>query len=137
MIFLGGHHATHYGPLTFWMDLWCMCGFVTSCISLLENTGSLIYADLPNVDTFHSTVFLEIIFVNITNWVHQKNLSVEASSQAHGGSNKFSKTLYFTWKFEISSLPTNTLSCFPLCDRLTLFIFKENTLPNTQVWQIT
>ena len=122
----GGHHSTHYSPLTFWIDLWCMRGFVTSCISHLENMVYwLIYADLPNVDTFHFNNSFKIIFVSITNRVHQKNLSEERSSQAHSGRNKFSKTLSFIWELEFLSLPTNTLSCFPWCDRLTLFISKK------------
>ena len=30
-----------------------MQDFIMSCIGHLENTGSMSYADLPNVDTFH------------------------------------------------------------------------------------
>lgn len=41
------------------MDLLPICDFVTSCISHLENTDSLRYVDLPNVDTFHYTIFLK------------------------------------------------------------------------------
>ena len=37
--------------LVLWMDLLSMCAFVTSCIAQLENTGSLHYAELPNIDT--------------------------------------------------------------------------------------
>lgn len=41
------------------------------------------------------------MFVNITNQMNQKTLSEEKSSQAHGGRNKFSKTLSFTWGLEL------------------------------------
>lgn len=57
--------------------------------------------------------------------MNQKTLSEEKSSQAHGGRNKFSKTLEFHLRAWTLSLPTNTLSCFPRCDRLTLFISKK------------
>lgn len=48
-----------------------MHDFVTSCISLLENTGSLMYADFPNVDTFHLTTFLKITFISITKYIRK------------------------------------------------------------------
>ena len=32
----GGHHSTHGRPLSFWIDPWCLPGFVTSCVSHLE-----------------------------------------------------------------------------------------------------
>lgn len=40
---------------TFWMDVLPTHKFVTSCIGDLENTGSVSYEALPNVDTFHYT----------------------------------------------------------------------------------
>ena len=38
------------------MHLLPMPGLKTSCPEHLENTGSLSYLDLPNVDTFHYTI---------------------------------------------------------------------------------
>ena len=38
------------------MGLLIMYDFVTSTIGHLENIGSLSYAELPSVDTFHYTV---------------------------------------------------------------------------------
>ena len=39
--------------LELWMDLLVLHYFVMSCIGRLENSCSLSYAYLPNVDTFH------------------------------------------------------------------------------------
>ena len=42
-----------------------MADFLTSYIGHVENTGSLSYADLPNVDTFHYAIQKNHIF-NVT-----------------------------------------------------------------------
>ena len=41
------------------------------------------------------------------------------------GGCKFSKILIFHFKVQILSLATETISCFPWSNRLTLFIFEE------------
>lgn len=45
--------------LVVWMDLLPIHDFIASCISHLENTGSLDYVDLPNVDIFLYTILFK------------------------------------------------------------------------------
>lgn len=40
-----------------------MCDFLTSCIDYLENTGSLSYADHPNINTLQYTISKVLIFL--------------------------------------------------------------------------
>ena len=54
------------------MDLLPIHDFVTSCISHFKNIGSLSYANITNVDTFHYTIFQKITFVNITSSLIRK-----------------------------------------------------------------
>ena len=89
------------------MGFLLMRNFTSPCFGHLQTIGSLSYADLvKNVDIFYHTVS-NITFVNIsTNSIRQD----------------FSN---FYLKAQILSLATNTDSCFPWSDSLTLFIFEK------------
>lgn len=99
-----------------------MHSFVSLCISHLESIGSLIYAEIPNVDTFNLTTFLKKSHLLISPTEHIRKIFQwrEAVKQK-----QFFQNSKFLLRARVLSLPTNTLSCFPWCDWLTLSVFKK------------
>lgn len=63
--------------------------------SLLENIGSLGYADLPNVGSFHDTISKKISFVIITTNLIGKFLKDQEAVKLMVARNKFSKIQIF------------------------------------------
>lgn len=95
---------------------------VTSCTGRLENTGSLIYADLANADTFNPwDIFKNLTFTSIT---------ACATKQARGlrePTGLVFQNSSICLKAWIFSLATNIVSC-PLC------LFSRKCLPSAQLW---
>lgn len=58
------------------MDLLPVTDFLTSYFGHVENIGSMSYANLPNVDTFHYAIQKNHIF-NVTINLMRKSLSIE------------------------------------------------------------
>lgn len=102
-------------------DLLPTDNYVTPCINHLENTGSLSYVNLPNIDTFHYTMSKHYILKSPQ--ISSENPLSIRSCQAHSGGHTLSKILLFTWK-PYFTIGNNSL--FSLSDRLTSFIFKKN-----------
>ena len=57
-----------------WMYLLLIHDFITSFIGHLENTGSLSYEDLPNVDKFHYTISKKSHLLTTTRVLSEKSL---------------------------------------------------------------
>lgn len=83
-----------------------MWSFITTCFSHLENSGSFNYADLPNVDLFHHTIFFKKqAFVSITFNFISNVFTYWETVKLIVANTGFYKTLIF-----ILSLATNTAS---------------------------
>lgn len=61
----------------------------------LENTGSMRYADLPNVDTFCYKISKKIIFINITLDLKESTFKNWEVFQLKEGRYLFSKLKFF------------------------------------------
>lgn len=72
-----------------------MHNFVTSCIGYLGNSGSLTFADLPNVDKFHCIKYIKHYLYYHHHQSHQKSTG---SHFVHNGGHKFSNILIFHLK---------------------------------------
>ena len=83
---------------------------IPSCTSHLENTHSLNYGDLPNIDAFIMYIASKILLINITTKLIRKVLKI---GNMHGGRYKFSKTLIFHLEAPTLSLATNVVSSSP------------------------
>lgn len=112
------------------MDLLLVHNFVILCIRSFEITSSLSYADLPNVDTFH--YILKNLFLNTTILI-RKILKHQEAVKVMIADKSFLKILFLFESLNFLSLITNTVSCFPWGNRLTMFILKKST----QVWIAT
>lgn len=90
----------------------------------LENIGSLSYADIPDVDIFHYTVYFLITFVEISPILWKSICNRKLSSLQW--QSQISQNSIFCLNTWILSLATNIFSCFPWSNRLPSFIFWEN-----------
>ena len=86
-------HSSPPGSFALWMELLPRLDRA-SCIGSLEKTGSLSYADLPNVDLFYYTIYIfKIIVINhlefdkaiFSPWFKRKSYSVSVLFGRVGG----------------------------------------------------
>lgn len=89
---------------------------------LFRKSGSLSYADIPNMDIFHYIITKYPIHY-ITDLVRRNipEISIEKLSALPSWI-QVSQNSEFHWKVEILSLGTDTVSCFLWRDRFPLFI---------------
>lgn len=113
-----------------WLILHCEWIFnpgmiLTTHIGCLENVGSLSYVDLPNVETFHCTIYiLKITFVRINTSLIRKvcKYGETVKHMEADTSLPHSNSHLKPW---ILLLTMDTVSCFPFVDQLPQFIFKK------------
>lgn len=104
------------------MDLLLMHDFIIPHLGHVENIGSLRYTDLPNAETFHSSLFKKNHICYYRHQSHQKNLKVLGSRPAHNGG-YVSQNSIFCLKTWISLLAINSVKYTSpfLCEHHFLF----------------
>lgn len=78
------------------MDLLLLYDFVPSSIGYLENTDSLSYADLSNVDIFYDIKLFKSHFEKYTATDLKRKVHFGGCCQAHDDKYKFSRISVFT-----------------------------------------
>lgn len=109
------------------MDCLPMHESVTSYVYYLENNAS--FADFYYAEINYAIVDLQNCML-ISPVSSEKSLSIGWLSNSQWEIQVFQNS-NFTWKFKLLLLAINTVSCVPLSDRHTYFIF-EKCLPNSK-----
>lgn len=117
--------------LAFWMEPLPLHNFVTSYISHLENWFTK-FINLPNIDTFHFTIYKKLYLLISLMTSPERSLSIENMSIILWWKQIFHNS-YFCLKAQMLSLGKNTVSAgftFLIVNKMSAkYSSRNNTLP--------